>query len=981
MRRPHTLGKLGLTYGLCGVLTVQPAMANVVVGSASSNTSKTQAGNGVEVINIATPNDKGLSHNKYDQFNVGEQGLILNNATDRLTQTQLGGLIQHNPNLNGKSASVILNEVTKANRSQLNGYTEVAGQQANVVLANPYGITCNGCGFINTPRVTLSTGTPNLQNGELTGFDVEQGGITIDGKGLDATGQTYFDLISRTAQINAAIHANDLSVVTGRNEVGYQTNTVKAKADDNKAKPKVAIDSSSIGGMYAGRISLVATEAGVGVNLGNLVANQSDIIIDANGNLALSNTQSKNSTQITSSERIDLSGIQVAQNAVQVKGASVHFEQAQVAAQNKVSIDADQSITSHQSQIISGLDAQGQTNAGANLVLSANDVSLNASEVVSYGELRSQVSDIRLDEGSELTANTVHLEQLSSLTNEGAISANQAVRIKGDDVGLKGRGQLSAQSIELEAGAANVESNLTGKVIRATVSDTLDITQSATLSAQELLTLEADRITQKGNMTSLGDTTLQASTLSQSGRIDSATLNVDTTSLVNTGTLTASENMALSGREMELSGDIHARERLNIEADNLTLKGEIVSGALNANVLSTTDIDQQASIAVTGKAQLASQTVTHRGQMTAGQSLNVEADTLTNLGEMRSAGDITMTVEALTNRGQIEGQHQVAIAAANNVNNHSQIAAGDALTLDAQTLNNHHTLSSQGNTHVTATNITNSVNGLISGNVTTMSSSQLTNQGSLQALDSMNLTVTSLINKGSLVALNNLNVNSAQSINNQGLLYAGGNGYLYSTTLTNTSDIVVGQDLLIAKNTAKQKSSSVTNSSGTIESLGGNVSIYTGTLTNKRTVLNIGEVASEDNRVYFTPVFIANDTEYEPEHRVTSESVSNSDGYNNRTEYTHYIDSGDTFTALAYISGQKLLEASNAGRIVAQKSVLVEGNNVVNNASQIAGETVTINANSLTNTAYTFSEMATYYDYELRWAGWSHSASWGGLYF
>ncbi|MEI8631497.1 filamentous hemagglutinin N-terminal domain-containing protein [Vibrio sp. PP-XX7] len=162
IEKPVSVWQRYLTYILCGLLNIQPALANVIVDNSHHNTSTNVAGNGVEIVNIATPNSQGLSHNQYQQFNVDPQGLILNNSTQQLAQSQLGGLLQNNPNLHGQAASVILNEVTGASRSQLQGYTEVFGAQANVILTNPYGITCNGCGFINTPRVTLSTGTLNL---------------------------------------------------------------------------------------------------------------------------------------------------------------------------------------------------------------------------------------------------------------------------------------------------------------------------------------------------------------------------------------------------------------------------------------------------------------------------------------------------------------------------------------------------------------------------------------------------------------------------------------------------------------------------------------------------------------------------------------------------------------------------------------------------------------------------------------------------
>ena len=254
---------------------------------ASQRPTVLSAGNGVPLINIQTPSAAGVSRNTYSQFDVDAQGAILNNSRNNV-QTQLGGWVQGNPWLARGTARVILNEVISANPSQLLGYVEIAGSKAEVVIANPAGVTCNGCGFINASRATLTTGTPIMNGGALEGYRVEGGTLRIEGAGMDASRVAYSDLIARAVEVNAGIWAQNLAVTAGTNTVNAANTqaTPIAPAPGSGAAPAFAIDVASLGGMYAGKIVLVGTEAGVGVrNAGHLGASAGEVRVTVDGRL------------------------------------------------------------------------------------------------------------------------------------------------------------------------------------------------------------------------------------------------------------------------------------------------------------------------------------------------------------------------------------------------------------------------------------------------------------------------------------------------------------------------------------------------------------------------------------------------------------------------------------------------------------------------------------------------------------------------
>ncbi|HAV2278862.1 TPA: filamentous hemagglutinin N-terminal domain-containing protein [Serratia marcescens] len=284
----------GASYLLIYLTAFQPLHPAFAAGitAANGNTQVVIKPGNVPVVNIASPNGAGISHNTYKDFNVGPQGAVLNNATHG-GKTQLGVEIysaQGNTYLKGKPAELIINEVIGGSRSELQGKLEVFGNKANVMIANPNGITCDGCGFINAPGVTLTTGKPQFdKQGALEALEVKKGGVTIGGKGLDGSGADYVDIISRATELNGKINAQNLSLTQGANRISFKDGSIKPIAGEG-AKPVLAVDTKALGGMYANKIRLVANEDGVGVNLKDLTSKQRDITLSVNGNLVLNGT-------------------------------------------------------------------------------------------------------------------------------------------------------------------------------------------------------------------------------------------------------------------------------------------------------------------------------------------------------------------------------------------------------------------------------------------------------------------------------------------------------------------------------------------------------------------------------------------------------------------------------------------------------------------------------------------------------------------
>lgn len=630
-----------ISWIVCGLMVWQPMAPAVAAAlTPTGQTTVDRAGNGVPVVNIATPNGAGISHNQFGEYNVGKEGLILNNGTDRLTRTQLGGLIQNNPNLQaGREAKGIINEVTGASRSQLQGYTEVAGKAANVMVANPYGITCNGCGFINTPNVTLTTGKPQFDaSGNLLALEVTKGAITVEGQGLDASKSDALSIIARATEVNAAIHANDLTVTAGANRVGAD-GSVKPIAGEGVA-PVVAVDTGALGGMYANRIRLVSSETGVGVNLGNLTARQGDIQLDAGGKLTVTNS--------------------LASGSISANGAGVALS------------------GSHQA-------------GGALNVASSRDVELSNSTLASQGDMRlSAAGKVQTTGGGTNSAGALSVSsgQGMTLSNTSLVSRGAATLDSKDTLTVNGGGvsaQGGALTVTSKQGMALADATLTGQA-------------DTTLSTGGSLTQRGGSVTSKGALSVAAgkDITL---TNTRSGSDTRATLSSGGTLSSTASAVSAGENLALSGGQLMMDGQSRADA-----AGDVRLTGSAVSnqGQVNAGrdiALSGDRVSSSGQLAAKGRLDVNAGELTNGGTAQ-GNDVTLKGQTVTNSGTLQSAGNLALSAGTLEQRGTLSAKGNANVTAQQALRNSGSLLADGAMRVTADALEQNGTLS--GATALTA---------------------------------------------------------------------------------------------------------------------------------------------------------------------------------------------------------------------------------------------------------------------------------------
>ena len=675
------------------------SLANgIVPDSATSKDLKVdKASNGVPLVNIEAPDKNGTSHNVYKDYNVDGKGVILNNSKD-LTQSQLGGLIYGNPNLqNGKEASTIINEVSGVNRSRIEGYQEIAGKKADYILANPNGIYVNGAGFINTGNVTLTTGSgDNILN-------PEKGKIEIDGKGIDLRNVNKAELVARVAEISGPIY--------GGEEVNLK---LGSKGQSNK--PEYALDARALGSIYAGRINVIVNEEGVGVKTeAPTYATKGDVVISSKGKVYLKDTQAKGDIKISSTET-EIGDKLVAENAINIESKKTK-NSGQIQANKDIiingNVDSSNLISTNKD-----LNIKGDLTNTAN-IQAKNNIDINSKNIDNKGmivaEKEISIKSNSINNSNKLVAKESLNINNKILTNSGKIYSGKETKIvnqKIDNTGdIASSGKINIDSIDIESNnilangdisintkelkskgkiysdkdikliANNIENNeLTAKKLEI-VADKLDNnTKILTTNKQNIMT---KTLANKGMMYSSEEIDLKAVDLLNKGNILSiGNMSISQNKkIINDGKIQSNEDILINSKDIKNNKELIGKN-VNIETDKLESTDKLI--ATNNMIVNSGALNND-SLIQASKMMLVGDTITNNGDILAVndgtiKNKNLKNDgTLINNKRIQSNNILKIDIKDIKNNGIVFSKNKLNIESKNLSNKNEIVTNGKAI--------------------------------------------------------------------------------------------------------------------------------------------------------------------------------------------------------------------------------------------------------------------------------------------------------------
>ncbi|MDF7676897.1 filamentous hemagglutinin N-terminal domain-containing protein, partial [Neisseriaceae bacterium ESL0693] len=754
-----------------------------------------QTANGLPQVNIQTPSKHGVSMNQYQQMDIDRRGAILNNSRKN-ARTQLAGMVQGNPYLAGGEARVIVNQINSNNPSQLNGHLEVAGRRAELIIANPSGININGGGFINAAGVTLATGKVNYDQGRIQGLDVNRGRIVIDGQGLDASKTDYTRILTTAAQINAAIWANDLSIVAGHNHFDADGQRQALDSSNTNNRPQVAIDTGLLGGMYSGKIFLIGTDKGLGVNMGGKLYSQkihlsADGILTTTGDIVASSDTDPTNTSLN----INAQGVNNSGNISSQGTADIHSN----SLNNQGLITSSGELSLNQQQ----LNNSGSINAGR---LSIDGDSLNNSGHIS----QSGQQDLNINSDQLINQQSGRIGQAMVADSSHANgSSNSNTNNNSNDNNASNSSAGNSNNDNTNNNSSNNNSK------PATDNSTTGTTTSSTPAVFADGHINARNIDNSGQIEASGDISLNSTDLINQGKLNLASLSMSGNELNNQhgqinagkieinsqqvnnqhGQISANNQLHINGQKINnQSGKLQAGGELSLEADSIDNSNQGVISSNQNLTLNSNQLDNQT------------------GQMWAAGNTHLNVEQLNNQqGKLQAGADLKLQTDSIDNSNQgLISSNQHLTLNSNQLNNQTgQLQAGGNLILEANSIDNSNQgqIISNHEAGIVAQNLNNQAGAIDADSLKLNADSVNNQQGALRTNQSLNANIGQHLNnqQGQISSAKDLSINGNPASNqldidnsHEGKILAGQNLNLNAKHLTNQGNISAGQNATIA---------------------------------------------------------------------------------------------------------------------------------------------------------------------------------------
>ncbi|WP_442955492.1 hemagglutinin repeat-containing protein, partial [Pectobacterium sp. 1950-15] len=562
---------------------------------------------------------------------------------------------------------------------------------------------------------------------------------------------------------------------------------------------------------------------------------------------------------------------------------------------------------------------------GSQLV-SGGDLNLTAHDILNRGQIQ----------GRTLTLGADELTNHGTLRGDSALNATVANPFSNaPQARLSSDGTLNVQAATLnnqgEIKAANT--TLAGNTV----------TNGGTVQGTAALQLDAtDRIVnqQAGQLLSDGTTTLNAVTVENYGWLQGRGLDVNTAQFTQQGSLMVQNKLTLKIPQWVNNGLVQAGE-LEIIADELDNHGTLL-----------------------GLTQLALQTqrlINRQGaKLYSAQDLRLKTNELQQDGQLVALGNLTADITGpLTFTQSMAAGQQLELNVAGDLDQRGTLQGKSVQLTSTGTLTNQgNILAGGGESRISAKDIVQLEAGSVQvgGNLTLVSDNTLNNKGLIGTTGDL------LVQAGGL-------------LHNSSMLYAGGNMRLLSDSLTNVfGTILAGNNLWVQRDAQGTASTSLLNSSGTIETQSGDITINTGTLTNQREGLVVTETKLTDESVPdWAGKTIANIPIgwFKPEDYGIYASRSDTGGGGNgapkwQTEYMYLpFEEADTQRVVIEHKTIEVKSDNQAGIIRSGRNAFLYSNDFANQSSILeAIKNISLKGGKLNNFSYKSGDYFGYLVYE-----------------